>query len=411
MTFTTSPAWDSKYYQVVVTSQYGSATSAPALLYVVGGAPSFLVDLPTSDTFHVGHVIQLHVVPLGTGPFTYQWQKNNVNISNDYRTSGAQSDTLTIAYAATSDSGSYTVILTGTSSTTSTADAVTVIAFPVGATFFAGSGVASGWSLQGTTLPILTNDSVQLTAGLGSTDRAAFMTTKQNVAAFSASFYYQDVSGTGGADGVTFCIQNQAVTAVGGAGGSLGYGGITPSVALALNIYDPQTKGISFFQNGTVTTPFYSLLPNVAVGANTNVIQVSLSYNGSVLAATLTDTVTGLSVSTNYSVNIPSVVGASTAWVGFTGGDGGVNSTQVISWIPPIAPVKLQSQVVGNSLVFTWPASAGVYLQNATSLGIPGAWSADTTDTVQLIGGVNGTAQVTVTPLAGERFFRLQLFQ
>jgi hypothetical protein len=68
------------------------------------------------------------------------------------------------------------------------------------------------------------------------------------------------------------------------------------------------------------------------VGDNTNAIQVNLNYDGTTLIATFRDTVTTLSYTTNIVVNLPSVLGASTAWVGFTGADGGTLSTQFISW-------------------------------------------------------------------------------
>ena len=118
------PAWITRYYQLVVTSQFGSVTSAPAHLFVPERtARPFIVDLPTSQNVYLGHIIQLHVVPGGTAPFTYQWQKNGANIVNDYRTSGAQTDTLTIGYAQSTDTATYTVIVTGQGSATSTPDA------------------------------------------------------------------------------------------------------------------------------------------------------------------------------------------------------------------------------------------------------------------------------------------------
>ncbi len=120
MTFTTSTAQYGFQYQLVVTSQYGSTTSAPAQLFVLGGPPSFILDLPAAETVYLGHIIQMGVIPGGTGPFTYQWQKNNVNISDDYRTSGAHSNILTIAYAASTDTANYAVIVTGQGSTPST---------------------------------------------------------------------------------------------------------------------------------------------------------------------------------------------------------------------------------------------------------------------------------------------------
>jgi hypothetical protein len=408
MTFTTSTAQYGFLYQLVATSQFGSVTSTAAQLFVVGGAPSFIVDLPAAQTVYLGHIIQLGVTPGGTAPFTYQWQKNGVNISDDYRTSGSHSNILTIGYAASSDTASYTVIVTGQGSGTSTADALTVVTNT--GSFFNATSVTSTWSLQGTTLPVLANNSVQLTAGLGSTDRAAFMTTKQNIAAFSIAFTYQDVSGAGGADGATFCIQNQAVTAAGGAGGGLGYSGITPSFALAFNLYASNTRGISFFQNGTVTTPFFSLLPNVGVGDNTNAILVNVNYDGTTLNAVFKDTVTGLSATTNYTVNLPSILGASTAWVGFTGGDGGVSSTQVMSWGNAAAvPIKLNAQKVGSNIVFSWPAQTGAYLLSSPTLGPTAVWSLSTAPW-QLIGDPNtGKVQVTASPQAGENYFRLQL--
>jgi len=47
----------------------------------------------------------------------------------------------------------------------------------------------------------------------------------------------------------------------------------------------------------------------------------------------LTDTVTGKTFSQAYTINIPSTVGANTAYVGFTAGTGGSTAIQNIkSW-------------------------------------------------------------------------------
>jgi hypothetical protein len=48
---------------------------------------------------------------------------------------------------------------------------------------------------------------------------------------------------------------------------------------------------------------------------------------------TLTDTVTNAAATEVFTVNIPSVVGSDTAYVGFTGSTGGETATQnVLSW-------------------------------------------------------------------------------
>ncbi len=145
----------------------------------------------------------------------------------------------------------------------------------------------------------------------------------------------------------------------------------------------------------------------MGVGDNTNPIRVDIGYNGTVLTATFTDTVTKGTVTTNFTVNIPTLVGGNTAWVGFTGADGGTVSTQVIWWggATPATPIKLNTQRVGNNLILSWPSSAGAYLKTSSSL--TGPWTDDTSDTWQIVGS---QAQVTVSPANAEQFFRLQLF-
>jgi hypothetical protein len=192
----------------------------------------------------------------------------------------------------------------------------------------------ASWTLNGGAT--MTGNTITLTVGAGSTSRSAFLNNMQDIAAFHIVFFYQDVSGAGSADGVTFCIQNdpRGATALGGGSGgsSLGYEHITPSVALAMNIYAGNGRGVALFQNGAVTYGYASLLPDVDIGGNTNVIAVNVDYNGTVMTVTFKDTVTGGIASTNWTVNIPSVVGGSTAYVGFTGADGGVASIQTITW-------------------------------------------------------------------------------
>src|SRR5262249_23650692 len=55
--------------------------------------------------------------------------------------------------------------------------------------------------------------------------------------------------------------------------------------------------------------------------------------NGSVLAETVVDTVTGATFSHNYSLNLAQVIGGNFAYVGFTGATGGENATQqILNW-------------------------------------------------------------------------------
>jgi autotransporter-associated beta strand protein len=200
-------------------------------------------------------------------------------------------------------------------------------------TTISGFGDGVGWTGTGTTAPIFSADgtSVTLTSNLGSTARSVYYNTKQVTGPFTANFTYT-ASGNKAADGVTFVLQNSSSNALGATGGGLGYGGIAPSAAVAINIYPNQTVGTKYFTGGTVATPFVSTTATVNP-ASGDPIQVNLAYDGSnYLTETMTDLTTGGKYSTIYTVgSLASTTGGTTAYVGFTGGDGGAASTQTIS--------------------------------------------------------------------------------
>lgn len=421
LSFLTTAAQSGLYFQVLATNQYGATTSAVAQLTVVSGAPTFtpsppFVDLPSADTFLKGHVMQLRVVPGGTAPFTYQWQKGGVNLADNYRISGSQSNVLTIVCADLPDSGNYQVFVTGQGTTPSTMDAVTVTTGTIGVTAFNAAG--TGWQMQGTVpagqpaMPAMTANRLQLTEAAGNTVSSAFLSNRVSISSFIASFVYQDVTGAGGADGATFCLQNdpRGVTALGGGGGALGYSGITPSFALALNIYASNTRGINFLQGGILPAAgagaYAPILP-VGLGDNANPIQVNLTYSGGVLTSSFKDLVTASTFTTNITVDIPAAAGGALAYVGFTGADGGTVSTQVISnFTMSLPPVTLRYQKAGTSLLLAWPASAGACLQSTPALGSPSVWS-DVTDSFRVVGN---EVQVTVSTLVGTKFYRLVVY-
>jgi hypothetical protein len=181
-----------------------------------------------------------------------------------------------------------------------------------------------GATTDGTTLT--------LTDGAGSEARSAFDNAIQNVTSFTTTFTYTDVGG-GGADGVAFVLQNdpRGVNALGDPGGAIGYGGsattkIVNSAANEYNIFGGSGSG--YRTNGDKETGSTGPV-DISSG---NPIEVTLRYgNGPTLTETLRDTVTGATSFKAYSANIPAAVGGSTAIVGFTGGTGGVASTQTVS--------------------------------------------------------------------------------
>jgi sugar lactone lactonase YvrE len=74
-------------YAVVVTNAWGSVTSQVATLTVV--LPPSLTTQPASQTVLPGANVSFSVNASGTGPLTYQWQFNGVNLSNNIITTVA----------------------------------------------------------------------------------------------------------------------------------------------------------------------------------------------------------------------------------------------------------------------------------------------------------------------------------
>ncbi len=197
---------------------------------------------------------------------------------------------------------------------------------------------ASGLTLNGN--PTVTGNVLQLTNGSGQ-DSTVFVNTPVNVQSFVTNFNFQLVNAQ--ADGFTFTIQNSGPGAYGQSGGSLGYGsstgsgGIPQSVAVKFDFYSNQGEGsdsTGLFTNGAYpTVPAVDMTSSGVVLTSGDVMQAQLSYNGTTLVLTLTDTVTNKTFSTSFTVNIPQIVGANTAYVGFTAGTGGLGATQNIqSW-------------------------------------------------------------------------------
>jgi hypothetical protein len=109
---------------VVVTNSAGSATSNAAVLTVnIPTQAPTITTQPIASTVTAGSAASFSVVASGTAPFTYQWRKDGSPVS------GATAATYTIASAATTDAGNYTVTVTNSAgSATSNAATLTVTA-------------------------------------------------------------------------------------------------------------------------------------------------------------------------------------------------------------------------------------------------------------------------------------------
>jgi hypothetical protein len=178
---------------------------------------------------------------------------------------------------------------------------------------------------------------LRLTDGGGGEAGSAWYNTPIAVAPFTTTFTINQHMG--GADGLSFVIQNdpRELSALGGGGGGEGYAGINHSIAIKFDLYTDgsQMSETGLFTNGQDPSAFesqdVSLAPvNLHSG---NPIQVTLTYNGTTLTETVTEQGTTHTFSHTYNLNLAQIIGGPTAYVGFTGGTGGVTATQdIVSW-------------------------------------------------------------------------------
>lgn len=162
-------------------------------------------------------------------------------------------------------------------------------------------------------------DTLQMTTTTVSENRSLWYLTPQPISDFTASFTYTaNNQRTDFPYGACFVIQNSpaGTNALGTSGGGMGYGTISKSIALSFEIAGAPTH-TGLYKNGSVASSGVSTSPvNLFSG---NPISVAITYHNSLLTLTLTDTVTQAPFSTSYpALDIPTLVGGSTAYVGFT---------------------------------------------------------------------------------------------
>ncbi|MEI6078634.1 MAG: FG-GAP-like repeat-containing protein, partial [Verrucomicrobiota bacterium] len=95
-------------YSVLVSNALGSTNSLAATLTVLAYPPTITAQ-PTNQAVLVGGTAPFSVSASGTGPLSYQWAFNGLNID------GATSATLTLGNVQLTNAGNYSVVVTNTS--------------------------------------------------------------------------------------------------------------------------------------------------------------------------------------------------------------------------------------------------------------------------------------------------------
>jgi uncharacterized lipoprotein YddW (UPF0748 family) len=112
-------------YDVLVSNSDATVTSGQATLTVID--PPLITAAPASQTNNAGSSAMFTVGVSGTAPFSYQWRKNGVELSDNENINGSATGTLTLGYVAQFDAAAYSVVVTNAAgSATSAAGTLTV---------------------------------------------------------------------------------------------------------------------------------------------------------------------------------------------------------------------------------------------------------------------------------------------
>jgi Domain of unknown function (DUF1929)/Legume lectin domain/Glyoxal oxidase N-terminus len=328
-----------------VTDNVGLTDPHPPTRTITVSPAPFSVSLsPSTQSVSQGSSLNYTTTVTTTGGFT-----GNISFSVTGLPSGASasfspvsvaapgSSTMSISTSASTPTGSYVLTVSGVSGTLKYNGTATLVVGAVGGTVAINFG--SGFSAAGMQF----NGHTKLNGNrLGLTDTStltqvasAFWTTAVNVQSFTNDFTFQLTNPN--ADGFTFVIQSVGLTAMGNSGGSLGYQPIPSSAAVKFDLFNSHGEGnnsTGLYLNGASPS-----VPATTLGGGVNlhsgdIFQVHMTYDGTNLTMTITDTVVPADTFTiSFPVNIPAAVGGNTAFVGFTAGTGTLTATQeILTW-------------------------------------------------------------------------------
>ncbi len=186
---------------------------------------------------------------------------------------------------------------------------------------------------------------------------------------FSTQFQFQlsQGDGVGGADGFTFLLQSGELDALGSAGSSLGYAGISQSLAIEFDTYkwkELNNNHVAVLTNGNTTNHLAIGSPAIDLNGG-DIINAWIDYDGSTdqLDIYVSDNnVQPVGPVLSYDIDLDAVLGP-TAYAGFSGGTGGLTNVQeILNWdlsfseaapsseVPPSEVLEFQSRRILSGL-------------------------------------------------------------
>ena len=356
VTISTTTASASIYYTTDGTSPTPASTlytgpitiSSNKTLRAIATATGFVQSATATATFSFSTQTPSVTIQPGGGTYssaqTVTLSDTDANASIHYTTDGttptASSPTYTGAITVSASQTIQAIAVDPSLSNSSVTSAIYVIQTGGGGGGTATINFASGFtSTTGLTLngnAVNTNDTkLALTTGVTAQKGSIFWGQPVGVQSFTTDFTFQITNPQ--ADGMTFTIQNVGKTALGGGYSGLGYSGIGKSVAIKFDLYNNSGEGTDstgvFVNGATPTVPALDMTSSGVSLHSGDPMLAHVTYDGTTLIMNLSDQVTHKAYTLSKAINIPQMVGASTAYVGFTGGTGGLSSTQkLLNW-------------------------------------------------------------------------------
>jgi MBG domain (YGX type)/Legume lectin domain len=353
-------------YELVAVNQFGSsAPSATAKVDLTNAPPVLSITNVTASA------ISLSWTAAANNQYAIEQSTDGVNFTT-IATVPASQTTYTVTGLAP---GTYAYQIDG-SSVNPTANSVSnVQGTSIGAVIDQSAGfvntsglTANGGAQFAEDVARITNDDHQT--------GSVFANNRITIGAFTASFEMRFHEGTQPdyADGITFVIQANAPTALGLGSSGMGYESIGKSIAIKLDSFqnpgDPSDSSTGLFQNGATPSGGVDTTTNNGPLINSQATKlITLLYDGATLTETITNTLdTSQVFTTSYPINIPSVIGSDTAYVGFTGATGDDKNWELqdlTSWIftstapLPGAPTQLHAQrPISSEIDLSWTSNS-----------------------------------------------------
>ncbi len=183
-------------YALVITNPVGAVTSVWPTLTVLTGQPPVIVSQPPNQTVLAGASVSFSVAASGDPPLAYFWQFNGTNLVNGSNISGSANSTLKLANTTAASAGSYSVLITNSYGSVSSAVVVLIV---------------SGVTVPGVTLQTL----YSFTANVAGQNTVGAYPMAGLLQAKDGNFYGTARGGGADGDGTVFrCTTNGVISLV-----------------------------------------------------------------------------------------------------------------------------------------------------------------------------------------------------